>query len=398
MKILYIHQYFNTPEEGGGTRSYWFSQKLLSKGNQVVMLTMTRSFDKESGRKNRDGIEVIYLNVHYDNSMSKFQKLKSFLKFIIKSTQYALKEKDVDLIFATSTPLSTSFPALICKWVKRTPFIFEVRDLWPEFPIQIGAIKNKFIIYFLRKYEKLVYKKATHIIALSPGMKEGIIKTGILPKKITLIPNMSKPDKFYPREKSEEIAIKYDIDLNKFNIIHFGSMGVANGLNYIIETAIILQEQKVENVCFIFFGRGATEKKIKNKVNKEQLKNVIFHDRVGMSQLSEVVNLCDLSITSFLNLPILQTNSPNKLFDSLSAGIPIVVNSSGWTKDIVEENNCGFFVDPDNPIDFANKILLYKDEASLLSKWGENARKIAIEKYNKDKLSDVFVSTIMNYS
>lgn len=171
-------------------------------------------------------------------------------------------------------------------------------------------------------------------------------------------------------------------------------MGEANGLTYIVEAAKLAQEQGLSDVEFIFMGDGATQPKLKAMVAEYDLSNVKFLGNHPMDTLCEVVNLCDASITSFKNLPILKTNSPNKLFDSLSAGKPIVVNSAGWTKDLVEKEKCGFFVNPENPQDFADKIKLYKDNKELLDKWGKNARRLSETTFDKAILSSKVADVI----
>lgn len=399
MKVIYIHQYFHTPNEPGGTRSYWISKTLVERGHQVIMICSTNKYHPRPGIKIIDGIEVHYVKNEYDNSMSPFSKIKSFCKFLWKSIKEAKKEKNVDIVFATSTPLTIGGVALALKRMKKWPFVFEVRDLWPEFPIQIGAIKNPILIWALRKFEKRIYDKSNHIIALSPGMKEGIVTSGIASKKVTMIPNMSKPEEFKPHSPNESTARHFNIDINRFNIIHFGSMGRANGLWYIIETAKICQEQRLSNVEFLFMGDGATLPKLKTMVEEYGLKNVKFLGNHPMATVIEVVNLCDASITSFLNLPILMTNSPNKLFDSLSAGKPIIVNSAGWTKDLVEKENCGFFVDPENPQDFVDKIKQFMNDKATLEEWSRNARKLSETTFNRtvlaNKVADIIEEAII---
>lgn len=388
MKILYIHQYFHTPQEPGGTRSYWISQELIRRGHKVTMITSTnRKIHDTSCEKNVDGIQVIYVKNDYSNYMSAPRKVLSFLNFVRLAIQVGSKQQDVDMIYATSTPLTVGYICMRLKNKKKWPYVFEVRDLWPEFPIQTGAIKNKLAIWYLRRLERQIYQRSEHVVALSPGMQEGVIAAGTPKEKTSMIPNMSKPDKFYPHEKNIGIAKQFGVDLKKFNVIHFGSMGIANGLKYIIDAAKVLQYKGVEDVNFVFMGSGATEPKLKKMVEEQGLKNVQFLGRYPMSTLAEVVNLCDASITSFLNLPILKTNSPNKMFDSLSAGKPIIVNSSGWTKDLVEKENCGFFVDPEKPEDLAEKLLHYKDDKDLLRTWGKNARRLSVEVFDKNLLS-----------
>lgn len=386
MKILYIHQYFNIPQGSGCTRSYWVAEQLIRRGHQVTMITAARG-QKNAKSEMVDGIHVVYVKNRYSNYMSPWRKVLSFVNFVRLATQAAMKVKEVDMVYATSTPLTVGAIALILRRVRGWRYVFEVRDLWPEFPIQIGAVRNPVLIKMLRWLERRIYQKAEHIVALSPGMKEGVIKAGTPAEKVSMIPNMSKPDQFWPREKNEEVAGQFGIDTTKFNVIHFGSMGPANGLSYMIEAAKCLKDRGDDTVRFIFMGSGATEPVIKKQAEQYGLTNVFFIGRQPMVVVSEVVNLCDASITTFLNLPVLQTNSPNKLFDSLSAGKPIIVNSAGWTKEMVEKNDCGFFADPEKPSDLADKLLLYKDDQITLERWGKNARRLSIEVYDKDILT-----------
>ena len=399
MKILYIHQYFCTPDEPGGTRSYWISRELVKRGHQVTVITSTKKSHPEPCRVNTDGIDVVYVkNPSYNNYMSALRKIWAFVAFILNAAKAGSKEQDIDLVFATSTPLTVGAIALWLKWRKKWKYVFEVRDLWPEFPIEIGAIKNKLAISFLRKFERRIYDKSEHVVALSPGMKDGVMKAGTPENKVSMIPNMAKPDKFYPHEPNMEIVKQFGIDMTTFNIIHFGSMGRANGLKYIIDAAKILKENGDEKIRFLFLGDGATKPELERLTKEYELSNVAFLGNHKMEVVSEIVNCCDASITTFLNLPVLKTNSPNKLFDSLSAGKPIIVNSAGWTKEMVEQQECGFYVDPDKPEELADKLLKIKGDKVLLKKWGENARKLSIEVYDKDILSARVADVLEKYA
>jgi glycosyltransferase involved in cell wall biosynthesis len=387
MKILYIHQYFVTPQEPGATRSYWISKELVKRGHHVTVITGNSESKHEPGRFDRDGIDVIYVNNYYNNTQTKIQKVWSFIKFIFQSIKVAAKEKDVDLVYATSTPLTIGAVALALRRIKGWRYVFEVRDLWPEFPIQVGAITNPVFIWLLRKFEKRIYKRSEHVVALSPGMQEGVIKAGTPIEKTSMIPNMSKPDIFYPHEVNMDIVKQFEIDLTKFNVIHFGMLAVANGLEYIVKAAIELKKRGDESIQFLFMGEGAMQPMLEEMVRENDLHNVRLLGNYKVGIVAEVTNCCDASITSFKNLPILATNSPNKLFDSLSAGKTIIVNSAGWTKDMVEKDNCGFYVDPEKSDMLADKLLEVKDNKPLLEEWGKNARRLSVEVYDKAKLS-----------
>ena len=396
MKILYIHQYFNTPSEPGGTRSFWFAKELIARGHEVVMLTSARKNQQEKfiQRKAVQGITVIYVNNPYNNNMGVFSRLWSFFKFMMVSTWLGVQEKNVDLVYATSTPLSVGIPAMFIKWINQTRYIFEVRDLWPEVPIQMKAIKNKLVIWVLRRFEKQIYRSAEHIVALSPGMRDGVIQTGISPDKVSMIPNMAKIDKFYSRAKNAEVAMAHSIDIHQFNAVHFGTMGTANGLKYIIDAATHLKQKGADHIRLLFMGKGKTEAELKQLCEQRELHNVTFLGRYPMDTVSEIVNLCDCSIVTFADIPILYTNSPNKFFDSLSAGKPILVNSAGWTKDIVEQFACGAFVNPQSPEALADMLLQMAARPEELEVMGRNSRRLAVEVYDKSILCKKFVEVI----
>ena len=391
MNILYIHQYFVTPQEPGGTRSYWLAQELIKNGHKVTMLTSSSKFSEDIKIVEIDGIEVVYIKEDYDQNMSVSRRLKAFLKFMYKSSVVGMKQKDIDLVIATSTPLTIGIPALILKWFKKKPFVFEVRDLWPEVPIQMGAKKNSGTIKTTRLLEKVIYKNASRVIALSPGMQAGVVK--YIPKeKTSMIPNMAKMDEFWPRGKNDQLMEKLGLKKDSFKIVHFGSLGLANGAQTIIESAKLLNNR--EDIEFLFVGGGSTEKDLIEEVEKSNLKNVKFLGKFPMTDVSEIVNFSDVSMISFLDIPILYTNSPNKLFDSLSAGKPIIVNSAGWTKDIAEKYHCGFYVNPNRPEELAQKVLYLKDNPELVKEMGQNARKLAETVYDKSILCKKFVEVI----
>lgn len=391
MKILYIHQYFKTPSEPGGTRSYWISQELIKNGHEVTMITSNPRATVDREEKLIDDIKVIYLKEAYSQNMSIKQRLSSFVGFVRKSIKEAKKHKDIDLVIATSTPLTVGITALYLKWFKKKPYIFEVRDLWPEVPIQMGAFKSPFIVKPLRWFEKKIYQKAEHVVALSPGMQDGVLKY-IDKEKTTMIPNMSKVDEFWPREKNLELMNKLNLSNDTFKIIHFGALGLANGAHTIIESAKLLKDDT--SIEFLFAGGGSQEPTLVEMVENYGLTNVRFLGRFPMQEMSEVVNFSDVSMVSFKDLPILYTNSPNKLFDSLSAGKPIIVNSAGWTKEMVEKHKCGYYVNPNKPQELVDKIKYLQSSPDKVKKMGRNSRELAETTYDKSHLCKQFAEVV----
>jgi glycosyltransferase involved in cell wall biosynthesis len=392
MKILYIHQYFKTPNEPGGTRSYWLAKELINNGHEITMLTTSDTISSKIERKNIDGIDVIYLKIPYNQKMSFFNRLNSFLNFMFRATWVAIRLKKIDLVIATSTPLTIGFPALVLKKIKKIPYIFEVRDLWPEVPIQMGGLKNTYVIKLANWFEKAIYENASHIVALSPGMADGVRIKDIDDSKVSIVSNMAKIDAFWSREKNFDLMGELGLRKDSFKVIHFGALGVANGAMSIIESAKLLKNNS--QIEFVFIGGGSTEDVLIEECKINEMNNVHFLGSFAMNKTSEIVNFCDVSIVSFLDLPILYTNSPNKLFDSLSAGKPIVVNSAGWTKDLVEQNKCGFYVNPNKPQELIDKVIYLYLNPEIVKKMGVASRKIAENKYDKSILSKQFVSIV----
>lgn len=398
MNILYLHQYFILPSQAGGGRSYWISQELIRNDHSVTMLTSRNIQKKLIEKVIIDGINVIYIRNSYSNKMSAGRRLASFFSFMLISSFIALKQRKADLVFATSTPLTIGFPALIVRFFRRVPYIFEVRDLWPEFPIQMGAVKSKLAQRVLRSFEHNIYNKSLHIIALSPGMKNGILKSGVDSEKVSVIPNMCKNDMFYPREPEKDIFKQFSLSRDKFKVIHFGAMGPANRLEYLIEAAKILQDRQEKDVEIIILGDGMVKEDLQEDVRRSGLEELVhFIDSKPISITSDIVNSCECTVVSFKNLPVLQTNSPNKLFDSLAAGKPVIVNSAGWTKEMVEQYECGMYVDPDIPEELVNAILLLKSNKELMIKMGLNARSLAELKYDKKILCREVVEVIERF-
>lgn len=394
MNVVYIHQYFKTPKEPGGTRSYWIAREMVSRGHNVTMITSSVKYQENILECDIEGIKVIYIKEDYSQNMPISQRIKAFLSFMYKSSRVALKQKNIDLVFATSTPLTVGIPALLMKFINKVPYIFEVRDLWPEVPIQMGALKNPIARNLVITLEKMIYKNAKHVIALSPGMQDGVVRY-IDKSKTSMIPNMSKIDEFWPRDKNLELQKSLGLNIDTFKVVHFGALGIANGANSIIESAKLLKEDS--SVEFLFVGGGSTEKRLKSLVSKYGLNNVKFLGRFPMNETSEIVNLCNVSIVSFMDLPILYTNSPNKLFDSLSAGKPIIVNSAGWTKDLVEDNKCGYYVNPNIPQELVDKVKYLQSNLELVREMGEKSRWLAEHKYDKVILVKNIVDTIDNF-
>ncbi|RKY12190.1 MAG: hypothetical protein DRP65_02020 [Planctomycetota bacterium] len=401
MHIVYIHQYFGTPNHIGGVRSYEFARRWLAKGHKITMLTTTCNLSEcdlsnATGKFFKkcviEGIDVIAMKIAYKQQMGTFSRLFSFFSFLLLSSFFVLFVKKVDVVYATSTPLTVGVPALVCKWLRKKPYVFEVRDQWPEPFIERGVIRSKIVIVMLLWLERTIYKYSSAIVALSPGMAKGIREVlGDLQKPIEVVPNCSDVELFGPDVDGSDIRKKYNWS-DKLVFLHAGAMGRANGLDFVIKVASRLKT--TQDVHFVLLGKGKEKQFLRKTAEELGLKNVEFLDFVPRIKLPSFFAACDVSMVIFENYRILEDNSANKFFDSLSSGKPVLLNYSGWQREVLEKNKAGFGCRRWDMDEFVEKVLYFNSHRERLLEMGRNARKLAIEKYPRDKLALKALETV----
>jgi len=378
MKVLYIHQYFRTPEEGGAIRSYYLAKGMVDNGIEVELITSHNKPLEEM--KEVEGIKVHYLPVFYDNNLGFIKRIFSFYKFMKLVSKKARLIKNIDICYATSTPLTIGLSALKIKKELNIPYYFEVRDLWPEAPVQMGVIKNRFIKSYLERLEKKVYKNATKIIALSPGIKEQIEWRQPF-AKVEVIPNMSDIEFFKPEAKNPELEKLFDVK-DKMVVSYFGAIGEANHLEYLLAAANATLKAQLP-VVFLIIGIGSQVEKLKYLTTHFDLTNVRFFKFQNKYNLKRLLNITDAAYVSFAKKPILETNSPNKFFDALASGKLIITNTKGWVKDICEKESCGFYYDPNKPQDFVALLKPFIAQKEHLMDFQLNARKVGENQFSR---------------
>ncbi len=391
MKVLILHQHFKSPHRGGAVRSYYLAKALIDQGHDVKVITGNDSDEFQQERM--DDITVYSLPVGYDNSYGFTQRSFSFLKFVVGTLRRSSLYRDVDIVYAISVPLTIGIAAL---WIKRRykiPYIFEVGDLWPEAPIQMGFVKISLLKKFLFWLEKKIYSESLSIVALSSAIKENIERRA-RNKVVHLIPNMSDTCFYQPAEKIAALENKFHVK-GRFVISYIGAIGLANGLEYFLECAKASQQNNLP-VTFLLCGEGAMLDKLKASSKQMGLNNLFFIPFQTRDGVNEVMNVSDAVFVCYKPVPVLETGSPNKYFDGLSAGKLIIINFGGWIRNEIEANKCGIYVDPHQPIDFVNKIKLFLSDRNLVDEYQRSARALAEKSYSRKSLGEKFTSVIVN--
>jgi glycosyltransferase involved in cell wall biosynthesis len=379
MKIIYVHQYFHTPEEGGAVRSYHLAKGLVNAGIEVDMITAHNQPFYDQRRI--AGIRVHYLPVRYDQTFGFLKRSWSFLRFVLESQRLLKKLARPELIYITSTPLTTGLIGLWAKKKLAVPYIFEVRDLWPEAPIQVGAIENSFLKSLLYKLEKKIYDQALSLVALSPGIAKHLQKTSPS-RELALIPNFSDLDCFYPQRRPQKIVDQLGLD-EGLTIAYTGALGEINAISELLDLAEMAQT-KNKNWNFLIMGKGSQEQKLKSMATKNKLKNVRFIPFGSKTAVNVILSVADFAWISFAHLPVLKTNSPNKFFDALAAGKAILINHKGWVYELVKTHELGVACLPGKKESAFKKLEYLELNPAEISLMGSNSRKLAEAYFSKE--------------
>jgi len=392
MKIIYLHQYFATPESNAGTRSYEMAKRLVANGHSVTFVTSSAflsenySLQKGWNKIEIDGVSLNVLHLAYSNKDSFLKRIFKFIQFSYLSTIKALTLQS-DVIFATSTPLTIAIPGLIYSKLKRVPLVFEVRDLWPELPVAVGAIKNPFLIRLATELEKYTYKNSKRLVGLSPGMCDGIIKHGINSDHVTLATNSCDTALF---DVGKEIGQIYIEDNLKFLngrklVVYTGTFGLINDVGYLPDLAKAVGSISPE-ICFVAVGDGMEKGKVINKARELGVldKNLYFLDPVPKIEIVKLLSAANLSLSLFGPVKEMWHNSANKLFDALASGTPIAINYGGWQEDIIRENKCGLVLDRKNHQETAKLLVEFLMNDEEYSNAEFSSKDLAYNKFSRD--------------
>lgn len=398
MKVLYFHQHFSTPKGAVGIRSYEMARRLVARGHQVIIVCgsygggetgLTLPFINGRRRGTVDGFEIIEFDLAYSNSDGLVKRAMTFMKFALNSISLVLTEH-YDLVFATTTPLTAGIPGIFARWLRGKPFVFEVRDLWPELPKAMGVIRNPLVLYVLSMLEWTSYHSAHRLIGLSPGIVEGIAHLGIPRERIAFVPNSCDLAIF---ASGVQPWCPEQVKADDLLAVFAGTHGVANGLDVVLDAAVELKRRNRSDIKLLLIGQGKLKLALQERARCEQLDNVLFYDPVNKARLAGLMAGTDIGLQVLANVPAFYYGtSPNKFFDYIAAGLPVLNNYPGWLAEMITENQCGFVVPPNNPVAFADALEQAADNRELLKKMGDQSRMLAQQKFDRSKLADYFVN------
>ena len=387
MRILYFYQYFTTPKGSWGTRAYEFARRWVSEGDSVTIVTSV--YDKSDlkpksliARFDVEGIDVRVVNVRLSNKHGKARRILTFGAYALIACWYALTAR-ADVVLVSSGPITVGLPGLVARYLRRRPLVFEVRDLWPEGAVQLGVLRNRMVIRLSRWFERCCYRAAYCVVALSPGQADWIRKRNRI-QRLEVVTNASDIDL---AERTREHAVIPKWAEGNCLAIYAGTLGLIDDCGQILDAAALLQHDGAHDIQFVLIGDGGERAALEERARVMKLKNVRFlgllSREASMAWLHSAT--CALFVTK--NVPFLSTASPNKLFDAFAAGIPVIQTTEGWIRDLIEEEQCGLNVAPDDPQALVDAITTLMRDDCVRKRLAENAARLGRERYDRDRLA-----------
>jgi glycosyltransferase involved in cell wall biosynthesis len=389
MNILYLHQYFLTPREPGGTRSYELARRLVAAGHRVAIVTSDFTIDRPRWQVSDEaGITVHRIGIRYANAFGYAARLRAFARFAAAAGQRAMQIGG-DVVFASSTPLTIALPAIAAARRLRVPFVFEVRDLWPEIPIAMGVLRGPAAIFAARALERLAYREAQHVVALSPGMREGVLAANVAfqtsPERVSVIPNACDFELFdvdAARGRALRAATPWLGD--RPLLLYTGTLGRANGATWLVELAAALRERD-RRPCIAVIGDGAERSAIAEQARHRAVldDNLFLLGSKPKREIPDWLSASTAAISTFLDVPALRHASANKVFDALAAGRPVLVNHRGWLAELIHAHDCGLVLDRD-PARAAEAWLAALARPDWLAGAGRAAQDLGRRRFDRD--------------
>ena len=396
MTILYFYQYFSTSNGSWGTRVHEFTREWVKAGHQVIVVTTI--YSKSDIKSDRlfdtqiiDNVEVRIINLKVDNKQSFLKRVFGFLIYSIVASWYALTIK-ADIVIASSGPITVGIPGLFAKVFRRRKLVFEVRDLWPDGAIELGLLKNKFLQKLAYGLESLCYRNSDLIVALSPGMKKEI-ELKCRNSKVISVTNSANLELF-----SNERDFPSEIDMfhpRKY-ALYTGNIGMVNNVSWMFDAAKLLKEMNRSDIKIVWIGDGQLKGHFEKRKIKENVDNLIILDLMPKRNLVPIVQHALICLAPLMESKVLNTSSPNKFFEALAAGVPVIQTTNGWMKDFLSEHRVGFTLDPNKPHELANNLIDISLDNKELDSMRIRASRIAAVHFDKNVLSKNMLDEILN--
>lgn len=399
MHILLIHQAFAGINQAGGTRHHEIANYLSQQGHQVTVIASPVSYltgkssserwkvVEETGDKH---IQIIRAFTYQKLHRSFVHRMVSFFSFTFSSFWIGMGVKDVDLVWGTTPPLFQAPSAWLISVLKNKPFLLEIRDLWPLFAVEVGVLKNRLFIRMAEWLEKFLYRRAKVCVVNSPGYIQHVKERG--GKRVELVPNGADPDMFFPDENGESFRQKHYLE-GKFVVAYAGAHGMSNDLGVVLEAAKTLQDHG--SIHFMFVGDGKEKANLEQQSQEMNLENVTFLPPMAKKEIHELFSAVDATLAILKPIEVYKTTYPNKVFDGMAAGRPVVLAIDGVSREVIERHQAGVYTPPGDAKNLSDTILKLSADPEAARRMGNNGREAVKLYYNRQQQAEKLLSIML---
>ncbi|MEJ5313699.1 MAG: glycosyltransferase family 4 protein [Anaerolinea sp.] len=394
MHILLIHQAFVSLGEAGGTRHHELARYLARRGHRVTIICspvsyLTGRVETTSARDEEEGITILRAYTYAALHRSFFHRVLAFLSFMLSSFWMGLKVREVDLVWGTSPPIFQGLTAwALARW-KGVPFLFEVRDLWPAFAVAMGVLRNPLLIRASLALERFLYRHADRVLVNSPGFIDHVIRRGA--KWVELVPNGADPDMFDPAARGESFRAAHGLD-DRFVVLYAGAHGPSNDLGVVLDAVDRLRDDP--RICFVLVGDGKEKPALMKQAQERQLHQILFLPPAPKVQMGEIMAASDACLAILKPLELYKTTYPNKVFDAMAAGRPVVLAIDGVIREVVEEAGAGVFVPPGDAEALAQAVRALAQNPQAAREMGLAGRRCVEERFHRQVLAEQLAMVI----
>jgi glycosyltransferase involved in cell wall biosynthesis len=392
MHILLIHQAFAALGEAGGTRHHEFARYMQTRGHHVTVIAgrlsyMTGVTVKPHGGASTTvdelGVEIIRCASYGGWHRSFVHRVINFMSFMWTSFWAALRVKKVDVVWGTTPPI---FQALTASWVARlkgVPYVLEVRDLWPYFAVEVGVLTNPLLIRLSEWLERYLYRRATLVVINSPGFLDHVRQRGA--QAVFVVPNGVDPLMISDKAMHAGLRARLGLSDDTFVVIYAGAHGMSNDLGVVLQAAAQFSES--DRVAFVLIGAGKDKASLKAKAARMNLKYVHFHPPVPKNEMAGYLVEGDAGLAVLKDITAYGLTYPNKVFDYMAAGLPVLCMIDGAIREVVEKAGAGVFVQPGNPQALAQAVKRWRSEREELTRMGQRGRDFVEQHFDREALA-----------
>lgn len=405
MRVILVSQYY-PPETGGPpNRLHSIAMGLTKADHEVTVIAPKPNHpegiiwpDYRDGflRPGRvDGITVVYCSVYASPKKTFFNRIAFYLSFVFVSILAGLLAPgEWDIVIGSSPPLFVGISAFLIAKLRRCRFIFDVRDLWPDVAIALGALRNSYLVTLSRKLESFLYHRADGIAAVTDSFCEHVRRVAENNKPVELVMNGTVPEIFNKDVVRSHVRAELGID-DRFVVLFAGNIGLAQGLDHIVDAASILGDLQ-SDVVFLFLGSGPLKEHLLAEVAERGLHNVRFLPRTTLDDAADHISAADALLVPLGDHPVYRMFIPSKLFDSMAAGRPVLLSVDGEARAILEAAEAGIYYPAEDAESLVKAIQELKADPNAAAEMGRNGRKFAVANCSREEQARIMIRFIEN--